>query len=43
MEAICSSEMSIDIQRTTGRYILEDTTLHNSGSLLFVFYFTTLF
>jgi hypothetical protein len=29
MEAICSSEMSVDIQRTTRRYIPEDGTLHN--------------
>jgi hypothetical protein len=29
MEAICSSEMSVDTQRTTRRYIPEDGTLHN--------------
>jgi hypothetical protein len=29
MEAICSSEMSVDIQRTTRRHIPEDDTLHN--------------
>jgi uncharacterized membrane protein len=29
MEAICSSEKSIDFQRTTRRYIPEDRTLHN--------------
>jgi hypothetical protein len=29
MEAICSSETSVDIQRTTWRYIPEDSTLHN--------------
>jgi hypothetical protein len=29
MEAICSSEMSGDTQRTTWRYIPEDYTLHN--------------
>jgi hypothetical protein len=29
MEAICSSEMSVDTQRTTRRYISEDGTLHN--------------
>jgi hypothetical protein len=28
MEAICSSEMSADTQRTTLRYTLEDGTLH---------------
>jgi hypothetical protein len=28
MEAICSSETSVDTQRTTRRYILEDDTLH---------------
>jgi hypothetical protein len=29
MEATCSSEESVDIQRTTRRYIPEDKTLHN--------------
>jgi hypothetical protein len=29
MEAICSSETSVHIQRTTRRYIPEDSTLHN--------------
>jgi hypothetical protein len=29
MEAICSSETSVDFQRTTRRYITEDRTLHN--------------
>jgi hypothetical protein len=29
MEAICSSETSVDTQRTTRRYIPEDGTLHN--------------
>jgi hypothetical protein len=29
MEAICSSEMSVDFKRTTRRYIPEDSTLHN--------------
>jgi hypothetical protein len=29
MEAICSTETSIDIRRTTRRYIPEDSTLHN--------------
>jgi hypothetical protein len=29
MEAICSSETSFDIQRSTRRYISEDSTLHN--------------
>jgi hypothetical protein len=29
MEAICSSETSVDFQRTTRRYIPEDGTLHN--------------
>jgi hypothetical protein len=29
MEAICSSETSVDTQRTTRRYITEDGTLHN--------------
>jgi hypothetical protein len=28
-EAICSSEMSVDFQWTTRRYIPEDGTLHN--------------
>jgi hypothetical protein len=29
MEAICSSKTSVDFQRTTWRYIPEDSTLHN--------------
>jgi hypothetical protein len=29
MEAICSSETSVDTQRTTQRHIPEDDTLHN--------------
>jgi hypothetical protein len=29
MEAICSSETSVDVQRTTRRYIPEDSTLHD--------------
>jgi hypothetical protein len=29
MEAICSSETSVDVQRTTRRYIAADSTLHN--------------
>jgi hypothetical protein len=29
MRATCSSETSVDLQRTARRYILEDTTLHN--------------
>jgi hypothetical protein len=29
MEAICSSETSVDSQRTTRRYIPEDSTLQN--------------
>jgi hypothetical protein len=29
MEATCSSETSVDFQRTTRRYIPEDKTLHN--------------
>jgi hypothetical protein len=29
MEVTCSTETSIDFQRTTGRYITEDRTLHN--------------
>jgi hypothetical protein len=28
-EEICSSETSVDFQRTTRRYIPEDSTLHN--------------
>jgi hypothetical protein len=31
MEAICSSQTSLDIQRTTRRYIPEDGTLHNTA------------
>jgi hypothetical protein len=29
IEAICSSETSVDFQQTTRRYIPEDSTLHN--------------
>jgi hypothetical protein len=29
MEAICSSETSVDFQRTTRRYVSEGSTLHN--------------
>jgi hypothetical protein len=29
MEAICSSETSVEIQQTTRRHIPEDDTLHN--------------
>jgi hypothetical protein len=29
MEAICSSETSVDVQRTTQRYIPEDSTRYN--------------
>jgi hypothetical protein len=29
MEAICSSELSVETQRTTGHHIPEDNTLHN--------------
>jgi hypothetical protein len=29
METICSSEMSVDTQRTTRRHIPEDDNLHN--------------
>jgi hypothetical protein len=29
MEAVCSSETSVASQRTTRRYIPEDSTLHN--------------
>jgi hypothetical protein len=31
MEAICSSETSVETQRTTRRHIPEDDTLHNHG------------
>jgi hypothetical protein len=34
MEAICSSETSIDYQRTTRRCIPEDVALHHSSHLL---------
>jgi hypothetical protein len=30
MEAICSSEISVDFQRTTRHYIPEERTLHNN-------------
>jgi hypothetical protein len=33
MKAICSSETSVDFQRTTRRYIPEDNTLHESRAL----------
>jgi hypothetical protein len=29
MEAVCSSEISVDFQRITQRYISKDSTLHN--------------
>jgi hypothetical protein len=29
MEAICSSETSVDIQRTTRRYIVDESTITN--------------
>jgi hypothetical protein len=29
MERICSSETTVEFQRTTRRYIPEDSTLHN--------------
>jgi hypothetical protein len=32
MEEICSSETSVETQRTTRRYISEDGTLHNHRS-----------
>jgi hypothetical protein len=35
MEAICFSEMSVDTQRTTRRYIPEDGTLHLTYCSLF--------
>jgi hypothetical protein len=35
MEAICSSETSVDTQRTTGRYIPEDGTLQGFRNLIF--------
>jgi hypothetical protein len=31
MEAICSSETSVETQRTTRHHIPEDDTLHNHG------------
>jgi hypothetical protein len=46
MEAICSSETSVDFQRTTRRYIPEDRTLHVTYSQITVtvnfFFITTL-
>jgi hypothetical protein len=42
MEAICSSETSVDFQRTTLHYILGDSTLQDEFSLTvchFLFYF----
>jgi hypothetical protein len=35
MEAICSSETSVETQRTTLRHIPEDDTLDFSGSFLY--------
>jgi hypothetical protein len=29
MEAVCSSETSVDFQQTTQRYVPEDSILHN--------------
>jgi hypothetical protein len=40
MEAICSSETSVDTQQTTRRYIPEDGTLHNHRCENLKFYFT---
>jgi hypothetical protein len=44
MEAVCSSETSVDFQRTTRRYIPQDRTLHNhrcenlkSYTVIFIF------
>jgi hypothetical protein len=34
MEAICSSETSVDFQRTTRRYIPEDSTLQTQSYLI---------
>jgi hypothetical protein len=34
MEALCSSETSVDSQRTTRRYIPEGDTLHNLKSYI---------
>jgi hypothetical protein len=38
MEAMCSSETSVDFQRTTRRYIPEDSTLHNNRCENLTFY-----
>jgi hypothetical protein len=38
MEAICSSETSVETQRTTRRHIPEDDTLHNHGCENLKFY-----
>jgi hypothetical protein len=43
MEAICSSETSVDFQRTTQRYIPEDGTLHNHRCENLKSYITKLF
>jgi hypothetical protein len=43
MEAICSSETSVDFQRTTRRYITEDSTLHNHRCENLKSYFVELF
>jgi hypothetical protein len=39
MEAICSSETSIDTQRTTRRYIPEGGTNHSLIYVLFIYLF----
>jgi hypothetical protein len=36
MESICSSEMSVDFQPTTGRYIPEDGTLQKLATFIYV-------
>jgi hypothetical protein len=41
MEAICSSETSVDTQRTTRRYIPEDGTPHNHRCENLKFYITS--
>jgi hypothetical protein len=37
MEATCSSETSLEFQRTTQHYITEDRTLHNCQGKIFKF------
>jgi hypothetical protein len=43
LEATCSSETSVDFQRTKGRYIPEDTILRVADSSKLLFFTFTIF